>query len=111
MPRKLPYPAWADVTPCSITIHGKDDRDGVPTVLAEWKGLVNLSEKTKRMQDADGKWVQVNATIHINGDICPGVVFTGAAVEIEGYPTRHVVLYARPRNPDGTANHTRLGLI
>ena len=108
---KLPYPKFADVTPCEITLSGGLSEDGESTVLESWSGKVNFSEKAKRIQDKDGRWVQLSGVIHVGGDILPGVIFTEGTVAIEGYPIRTIVGYARPRNPDGTVNHTRLELI
>lgn len=111
MAGKLPYPKFADVTPCNIVLHGAPSSTGAPTVLAEWSGKVNFSEKVKRVQDKDGQWVQLSGVIHVAGDILPGVIFTGGTVAIAGYPTRKIVSYTRPRNPDGSVHHTRLELI
>lgn len=80
-------------------------------VVATWSGKVNLSEKVKRVQNKDGQWTQLAGVIHVCGDILPGVIFTGGTVSIEGYPLRTINAYSRPRNPDGTVNHTRLELI
>ena len=38
--------------------------DGEPVELASWSGKVNYSEKAKRVQDKDGRWVQLAAVIH-----------------------------------------------
>ena len=111
MPGKLMYPKWADVIPCEIVIEGGVSEDGEAVPLETWSGKVNFSEKAKRVQDRDGKWVQLSGVIHVAGDILPGVVYTGGKVTIEGYPVRVVTGYARPRNPDGPVNHTRLELI
>jgi len=111
MTGKLPYLNIWDVTPCSIKIEGGMSEDGEPVELASWSGKVNYSEKAKRVQDKDGRWVQLAAVIHVKGDIIPGVVFKGGVVTITGLPARTITGYARPRNPDGTVNHTRLELI
>lgn len=108
---KLPYLNIWDVTPCSIAIEGGMSEDGEPLTLASWSGKVNYSEKAKRVQDKDGRWVQLAAVIHVKGDILPGVVFTGGKVTITGFPVRTITGYSRPRNPDGTVNHTRLELM
>lgn len=111
MAGKLPYPRYADVTPCTIVLHGGMGESGEPAEIARWSGKVNLSEKVKRVQNKDGQWVQLSGVIHVCGDILPGVIFTGGTVSIEGYPLRTIVGYSRPRNPDGTVNHTKLELI
>lgn len=110
---KFPYPSWADVTPCTITIgSGGFDEDGVPMTSTTWAGNVNFSEKAKRIQDKDGKWVSLTAVIHVEGDILPDVVFTDASCKISVYDkSMTCVAYQRPRNPDGSVHHTRLELI
>lgn len=108
---KLPYLKQWDVTPCEITLHGGLDEDGGPEVIGSWKGLVNYSEKARRVQDKDGQWIQLAGVIHVKGDILPDVQFEDGIAKVEGYPERRIIGYSRPRNPDGTVNHTRLELI
>jgi hypothetical protein len=108
---KLTYPKWADVTPASITLEGEPSADGSPVVLLEWNGLVNFSEKAKRIQDKDGRWVQLSGVIHVEGDILGDVPFIRGTCTIDGLATRSIVSISRPRNPDGSINHTRLELI
>lgn len=110
---QLPYPVWADVTPCKITIgSGGYDEDGLPLESLTWEGRVNFSEKAKRIQDKNGQWISLTAVIHVQGDILPKVVFTDASCKIEAYEkTMKCVAYQRPRNPDGSVHHTRLELI
>ena len=106
---KLPYlDAW-DVTPCEIVLHGGLGDDGGPEEVGRWKGLVNFSEKARRVQDKDGQWVKLAGVIHVKGDILPGVQFDNGEVEVDGV-VRNVVSYSRPRNPDGSVNHTRIEL-
>ncbi|NLJ65670.1 MAG: hypothetical protein GX337_09880 [Christensenellaceae bacterium] len=108
---KLPYlDAW-DVTPCEIVLHGGLGDDGGPEEVGRWKGLVNFSEKARRVQDKDGQWVKLAGVIHVKGDILPGVQFTEGTAKIEDFPARKIIGYSRPRNPDGSVNHTRLELI
>ena len=107
----LPYlDAW-DTLPCTITLMGEVGEDGAPEVVGEWSGKVNFSEKAKRVQSADGLWIKLAGVIHVKGDILPGVQFVEGIAAIEGYPERLIIGYSRPRNPDGSVNHTRLELI
>lgn len=110
--KKLPYFDFWDNVPAKIILTDGLDEDGEPKEVAKWQGLVNFSEKAKRIQNKDGLWVKLSAVIHIKGDILPGVVFNGGTVTVTGYSnTFEIVSYSRPRNPDGTVNHTRLELI
>lgn len=105
------YFAGWDVTPCKITLSVGIGEDGGPEVVGEWEGLVNFSEKAKRIQDKDGQWIQLAGVIHVEGDILPNIQYETGTAEVAGYPKRKIIGYARPRNPDGTVNHTRLELI
>lgn len=108
---KLPYlDAW-DVTPCEITLSEAIGEDGGPEITGRWEGKVNYSEKAKRIQNADGQWIALAGVIHVKGDILPGVQFQEGTAKVEGYPERRIIGYYRPRNPDGSVNHTRLELI
>lgn len=109
--RKLPYLTMWDVTPCVLKMHQGLDIDGSPKVVDTWEGLVNFSEKAKRIQDKDGLWVELAGVIHVKGDIFPDKPYQEGVAIVAGQPERRIVGYSRPRNPDGTVNHTRLELI
>jgi hypothetical protein len=106
---KLPYfKAW-DVTPIVVHITDGFTEGGVPNEVSTYTGTCNLSEKSKTVRQPDGTIIQLNATLTICGDIAPSVpVLTGIA-DIAGR-SWNVATSARPRNPDGTINHTELGL-
>ena len=91
---KLRYPEWADVTPATIV-----------------SGKVNLSETSKRVQDGNGRWISLACIIHVKGDILNGAEFKGGRVTVAGFTDRTIVDLKRPRNPDGTVNHTRIEVI
>lgn len=110
--RKLPYFDFWDNVPAKIILTDGLDEDGEPKKVAKWQGLVNFSEKAKRIQNKDGLWIKLSAVIHVKGDILPGVVFRGGYVKLDDYDDYfQIVSYSRPRNPDGTVNHTKLELI
>ena len=98
---KLPYRSVWDVTPCTIRLNaGGYTEDGEPMEAHSWTGKVNFSERAGRIQDKDGVWVKLSGVIHVKGDI------------VDGYGREmKIVSYSRPRNPDGSVNHTRLELI
>ncbi|MCI6603032.1 MAG: hypothetical protein MSC43_02385 [Clostridiales bacterium] len=110
---KLPYRSVWDVTPCTIRLNaGGYTEDGEPMEAHSWTGKVNFSERAGRIQDKDGVWVKLSGVIHVKGDILPGVVFTEGTALVDGYGREmKIVSYSRPRNPDGSVNHTRLELI
>lgn len=110
--KKLPYLDSWDVTPAEIRLTGGMSEDGEPELMGNWKGNVNFSEKVKRVQNADGLWVRLAAVIHVKGDILPQIVFREGTATIAGYDGEFTIFsYSRPRNPDGTVNHTRLELL
>lgn len=109
MLKKLLYPSFFDVSPV-VVYQTKLGRSGEEEVIAQWEGLCNYSESNKRVQNDQGLWVHLSGVIHIKGDIFPDhpvitgyVVFNGQKLTIAGA--------TRPRNPDGSINHTRLELI
>lgn len=110
---KLPYFDWWDVTPATITLAGEGmNEDGVPNQAIEWSGNVNFSEKARRIQNADGLWVNLSGVVHVKGDILPGVISKTGTVQIKGYEQSFTIISInRPRNPDGTVNHTRIEVI
>ena len=108
---KLRYPEWADVTLATIVLDGEPTESGADNPALTWTGNVNLSEKGRRVQDKDGRWVSLACVIHVKGDIFPGVEFKGGRVTAGAYTSREIVSYQRPRNPDGTVNHTRIEVI
>lgn len=109
---QLPYLDSWDVTPVEITLLGGIGEDGDNEVLGTWSGKVNYSEKSKRVQNKTGQWILLSATIRVKGDILPGVEFVSGTVKVSGYDTvKSIVSYTRPRNPDGTVNHTKLELV
>ena len=110
MIKKLHYPSFFDVTPVTIIITDGINEDGTEKEILRKDIKCNYSETTKRVQSKDGLWVPLSGIIHFKGDICPDI----------SNPTGYVILfnkkitisnYSRPRNPDGTVNHTKLELI
>lgn len=105
---KLPYfkELW-DVIDATITLYGGLGEDGGPEIAGSWTGKVNLSEKVRRVQDRDGQWIALSGVVRVGGDVLPDVQFDNGEVTI-GDVTHQIVSYSRPRNPDGSVNHTRI---
>ncbi len=105
---KLPYfkRLW-DVIDATITLYGGLDEDGGVETVGSWTGKVNLSERVRRVQDGNGQWIALSGVLHIEGDVLPGVQFDNGEVVIDGV-SRRIISYSRPRNPDGSVNHTRI---
>lgn len=99
-----------DVTPVSITLTEGIDKNGDKKVVGSFSGKCNLNESTKTMRMADGQLIQLTASIVIGGDIAPTLSTVQGTVTING-KTWNIFTADRPRNPDGTVHHTRLGLI
>lgn len=109
---KLPYLDSWDVTPCTIQLSTEFGEDGGPEITDTWEGFANFSEKARRVQDSKGQWIKLSGVLTMKGDILPGAIFEDGEATVEGYAKSFRILsYARPRNPDGTVNHTRLELI
>lgn len=108
---KLRYPEFADVTPATIVFDGEPTEDGSDPTGTTWTGDVNLSEKSKRVQDSNGRWISLACVLHAKGDILNGAEFKGGRVTVAGFTDRTIVNLNRVRNPDGTVNHTRIEVI
>ena len=109
MIKKLPYMDWFDVTPINIYLT-RQDEDGEEVVYSSWNGKCNFSETSKTVQTSDGQWVHLTATIHIKGDIFPNVPVISEGYALFNGQKMPIYDVDRPRNPDGTVNHTRINL-
>lgn len=109
---KFPYlKAWNNAD-CVVTIHDAEpSKNGNFPIKFTYEGRCNLSEKSRTVRSADGAYVRLACTIHIEGDIALGLDrFSGKATVNGGRPML-IETVDRPRNPDGTVHHTRLGLV
>ncbi|MCR4670587.1 MAG: hypothetical protein K5643_05280 [Saccharofermentans sp.] len=113
MIKKLKYPDFADVTPCTIVFTGGPSQFGDDSELLTWSGKVNWSEKAQRVRDKNGDWIKLSGIIHVGQDLLAGIndEITGGHVTIAGLSNREILGIYRPRNPDGTVNHTRIEVI
>ena len=108
---KFPYPKQWDNAECKVLITStKPSENGDFPVLRTYEGGCNLSEKSRTVRSTNGQYIRLASVLHIKGDIAPDMSeFSGSAV-VNGIP-RKIETVDRPRNPDGTVHHTRLGLI
>ncbi|MDR1210295.1 MAG: hypothetical protein LBK41_08320 [Clostridiales bacterium] len=115
--KKLAFPRFLTRVPCRAVIaEGGPDMDGAETGGAVYEGRCVLSEKTVRVVTDGAVFSDARGRVYIDGDAAPGlakpsrgsvVVWPGGANE-----TRYSVIRAdRPRNPDGSVNHTILYLL
>jgi hypothetical protein len=108
---KFPYLSQWDNAVCKVSITDtKPSENGDFPVIKTYEGKCNLSEKARTVRSVDGEYVRLNCVLHIQGDIAPDLAsFTGKAT-VNG---REMLIETvdRPRNPDGSVHHTRLGLI
>lgn len=109
MVKKLTYYSFWDTLPIKVYLTAVNE-EGEDIVLNSWEGKCNFSESSKRVQNDKGFWIHLSGVVHIKGDIFPDsavisgyVIFNGQKMTINGA--------TRPRNPDGSVNHTRLELI
>lgn len=114
---KFPYLDQWNNADCVVFISSeKPSENGDFPSIKAYDGRCNFSEKARVVRNADGEYVKVTGVLHIKGDIAPELAaFTGKAVIKCGgmMKDREMKIEAvdRPRNPDGTVHHTRLGLI
>ena len=109
--RRFPYPSSWDNATCVVSIASTEQNEnGEFPVVSTYDGPCNLSEKTTTIRGVDGQYVRLSSVIHIRGDIAPELPEFSGEVEVNGM-TKKIETVDRPRNPDGTVHHTRLGLI
>ena len=107
---KLFYPSFFDTMPISVYLV-EIDEDGAEAITNYWEGLCNFSESNKRVQNNKGLWVHLSGVVHIKGDIFPNVPVISNGYVIFNGQKINISKATRPRNPDGTVNHTRLELM
>lgn len=108
---KFPWlKAWNNAK-CEVNItEMKPGEDGTYKTIRMYSGDCNYSEKALSIRSDDGQYNRLNATIKIEGDLCPEApVFTGKVTVRDRVMSIEMV--ERPRNPDGSIHHTTLGLI
>lgn len=107
---KLPYLYQLEVTSVIINITKGIDGDGEPNVVSSYEGKCRFVEVSKTVKEPDGKQIQLIGKIYVGCDIAPNVDLLEGHAIIKG---RTVNIYkgVRPRNPDGSVNHTKLELI
>ena len=106
---KMPYFKNWDTTPVIVHVTDEFTEGGEPQEVATYTGPCNYSEKSKTVRQADGTLIQLAASLTIQGDIASAVPMITGSVDVAGR-TWNIATAARPRNPDGTVNHTALGL-
>lgn len=114
---KFPYLEQWNNAKCIISISSeKPSENGDFPMVTAYTGRCNFSEKSRVVRTPDGEHVKMSCVLHIKGDIAPGVAtFTGKATiqcdNLLGVREMLIESVDRPRNPDGSVHHTRLGLI
>ena len=105
--KKLPFPDQLLVTDYSIELNQEGiSEDGEPLKAFATKGKCIFSEKAKRIIDTDGKNISLLGKVIVKGDIAPSLkTISDGTITINGRIYEIHTGY-RPRNPDGTINHT-----
>ena len=106
---KTPYFKVWDNVPVVIHVTDGFTEGGAPQEVVTYTGLCNYSEKAKTARQTDGTLIQLAASLTVGEDIAPSVPVLTGSVEVAGR-TWNIATAARPRNPDGTVNHTALGM-
>lgn len=108
---KFPYLDQWDNADCKVSIMDTEpSENGDFPVLSTYEGRCNLSEKSRTVRSPDGEYVRLSCVIHIKGDIAPNLVTFSGKATVNGKEML-IETVDRPRNPDGSVHHTRLGLI
>jgi hypothetical protein len=108
---KLPYlDAWNNADCRVLVTDDRPSEEGDFPELLVYEGKCNLSEKSQTIRTTDGSYVKLSCVLHIKGDIAPNLPAFSGKVRVNG---REMLIETvdRPRNPDGSVHHTRLGLI
>jgi hypothetical protein len=107
---KLLYPKFLDKTPVKVNIINGSDINGKSKIIFTYTGLCCFNEKIRSVYNSEGKLIQLSGSLTIGKDIAPEIDIITGNVEIKG---RLYTIYksGRPKNPDGTVNHTELELI
>lgn len=108
---KFPYLKQWNNAECSLSLHdAKPTENGDFPIVKTYSGVCNLSEKATTVRSTNGEYVKLSCVLHVEGDVAPELAtFSGTAV-VNGKSMK-IETVDRPRNPDGTIHHTRLGLI
>lgn len=108
---KFPYLDYWDNAKCRVSITGSEpSENGDFPELLSYEGNCNLSEKSRTVRNTNGEYVRLSCVIHIKGDIAPDLATFSGKVTVNGKEML-IETVDRPRNPDGSIHHTRLGLI
>ena len=110
---KVKFPDFLLRTPCVICLYeGGLDENGGPKIFKDGiKVNCIFSEHVKRVNDKDGKTVVLSGKVIVKGDIAPKLkTVAGGKITVN---KREFIIYAahRPKNPDGTVNHTEFEII
>jgi len=98
--------------PIEVHLTAGVSEDGAPAVVRVLSVNCNYDEKSRQTIDAEGKAVRLSATALFSVDIAPELDQLEGFAFVDGSSRKRVISIAeRPRNPDGSVNYTRLGLL
>ena len=109
---KLVLPQYCR-TPIKVTIYEEGlSEDGGPKIAFEADDLkCNYQDTAKTIFTDDGKKIQLSGQAIFCVDFCPGIeTITGGVARIHG-EDRKIHKGLKARNPDGSVNYVRLGLM
>ncbi len=110
---KVKFPDFLLRTPCVICLYAEGlSENGGPKIYKDnIKERCIFSEHVKRVFDKDGKTVILSGKVIVKGDVAPKLkTLSGGKITVN---KREFSIHAahRPRNPDGTVNHTEFEII
>lgn len=108
---KFPYLNRWNNADCIVLITDTEpSENGDFPTKSTYEGRCNLSEGATTVRSPDGAYVKLSCVLHIEGDIAPDMSTFSGTVIVNGKSMKIETVH-KPRNPDGTVHHTRLGLI
>lgn len=110
MVNKLLYPKNLDVSEFKLEVADGYNSNGTLKIVYTYNGKCRFEESHKQIRDADGKLLMLEGKAYIGEDVAPNLKRISGLVTINGVQYQ-IYKASRPRNPDGTVNHTKLELI
>jgi hypothetical protein len=117
MAGKLSFPKFLAGVPCVISVYsGGLGEDGSPSGEVVWSGKCVFNEKSESDARGDRLAVKSLGSVYVEGDTAPDITGSDGGT-ITLYPgtekeaKMRVWRVEKPRNPDGTVNHTKFYLI
>jgi hypothetical protein len=99
-------------TPCAVTLFAEGiNEDGERVTAFEGAPLCCLQSSSKRVRTAKHDEVTLTAEVFFCEDFCPALAeIPDGEITVHGIK-RRIVTGMKARNPDGSVNYIRLGVV